>query len=385
MKSSAILSEDTLFADLHIHSCFSIATSSQMLPEKILEGCRKKGIRIIGSGDALHARWREMWEAEEVQDILVAPTTEVEDRDRVHHLVLLESFDTFRDLSCLLEPAATKLEETGRPHLRLGADEIARAVHACGGLIGPAHAFTPWTSLYASFGSLEECYGREQPDFLELGLSADSSYGAGIPELSGIPFLSCSDAHSPDPVRLGREFTGLRPGSLTAEGVIDAVRHGRIALNAGFYPEEGKYNRTACCRCFRQFSWEEAEALGWRCPDDRGRIKKGVADRAARLSSGPPGERPPYLHLIPLGEIIRTACGASSPATRGCRSLYDRFIDLFGNEIRVLIDVPVDELAELDTTVAAAISCFRSSRVRLIPGGGGKYGSFSLEDQELQP
>jgi uncharacterized protein (TIGR00375 family) len=258
-------------------------------------------------------------------------------------------------------------------------------VHACGGLIGPAHAFTPWTSLYASFDSPKGCYGEERIDFLELGLSADSSYGAGIPELAGIPFLSCSDAHSPDPVRLGREFTGLRPGQLTAGGVIDAVRRGRIALNAGFFPEEGKYNRTACCRCFRQFSWEKAESLSWRCPDDRGRIKKGVADRAARLASGHPGERPPYLHLIPLKEIIRTARGASSPGTKGCSSLYDRFIDIFGNEIRVLIDVPVGELAAVDPAVAAAVSCFRSSRVRLIPGGGGKYGSFSLQDQELQP
>jgi uncharacterized protein (TIGR00375 family) len=326
-----------------------------------------------------------MWEAEDVQDVLVVPTAEVEDRNRVHHLILLESFEAFRDLSGLLAPAAGNLEETGRPHLRLGGEEIARAVHACDGLIGPAHAFTPWTSLYASFDSPQECYGDEPIDFLELGLSADSSYGAGIPELAGIPFLSCSDAHSPDPVRLGREFTGLCPGRLTAGGVIDAVRCERIVLNAGFFPEEGKYNRTACCRCFRQFSNEEAESLGWRCPDDRGRIKKGVADRAARLSSGPPGERPPYLHLIPLGEIIRTARGASSPGTKGCRSLYDRFIDLFGNEIRVLIDVPVDELAEVDPAVAAAVSCFRSSRVRLIPGGGGKYGSFSLQDQDLQP
>jgi uncharacterized protein (TIGR00375 family) len=380
MKSSAILSEDTLFADLHIHSCFSIATSRDMLPGNILESCRKKGIRVVGSGDALHARWREMWEAEDGKDVLVVPTAEVEDHHRVHHLILLESFDAFRDLSGLLSPSAGNLEETGRPHLRLGGEEIARAVHACGGLIGPAHAFTPWTSLYASFDSPQECYGGQHPDFLELGLSADSSYGAGIPELAGIPFLSCSDAHSPDPVRLGREFTGIRPGRLSAGGVIDSVRRGRITLNAGFFP-----NRTACCRCFRQFGWDESEGLGWRCPDDRGRIKKGVADRAARLSSGPPGKRPPYLHLIPLGEIIRTARGASSPGTKGCRSLYDRFIDLFGNEIRVLITVPVEELAEVEPAVAAAVSCFRSARVRLIPGGGGKYGSFSFQGPEKQP
>lgn len=356
-----------------------------MIPKKILDGCRTKGIEVIGSGDAFCARWRGMWESQEGEEVLVVPTAEVEDRDRVHHLVLLESFDAFRDLSGLLAPAGSRLEETGRPHLRLGGEEIARAVHACGGLVGPAHAFTPWTSLYASFDTPGECYGEERVDFLELGLSADSSYGAGIPDLSGIPFLSCSDAHSPDPVRLGREFTGLRLKKRTAGGVIDAVRRGRIALNAGFFPEEGKYNRTACCRCYRQFSRDEAEGLNWRCPDDTGRITEGVADRAARLASGPPGRRPPYLHLIPLGEIIRTVLGASSPGTKGCLSLYGKLIGLFENEIRVLIDVPVGELAEADPAVAAAVSAFRSSQVRLIPGGGGKYGSFSLQTPEQQP
>jgi uncharacterized protein (TIGR00375 family) len=369
-----------LFADLHLHSCFSLATSSAMVPERILSGCRQKGIGIIGSGDALHAGWQEQWESQETDGILVVPTTEVEDKDRVHHLILIESFDACRDLSHLLAPAANRLEETGRPHLRMSGEEIARAVHACGGLIGPAHAFTPWTSLYASFDRPQECYGEQPFDFLELGLSADSGYGAGIPDLSGIPFLSCSDAHSPDPVRLGREFTGIRLKKPTAAGVIEAIRRGTITMNAGFFPEEGKYNRTACCRCFRQFSPDEARSLRWRCPDDRGRIKLGVADRAAGLSSGPPGNRPPYLHIIPLGEIIRTVLRVSSPSTKRCHALYDRFIAVFGDEIRVLTGVPAEEIADVDPRVAAVVSAFRTSRIMLIPGGGGRYGSFSLPD-----
>jgi len=369
-----------LFADLHIHSCFSIATSPSMVPERILAGCRRKGIGIIGSGDALQSAWLERWESQDAGEVLVVPTTEVEDRDRVHHLILMDSFDACRDLRRMFAPFGTRLEETGRPHLGLSGEEIAGAVHACGGLIGPAHAFTPWTSLYASFDHPAECYGDEQVDFLELGLSADSSYGAGIPDLAGIPFLSSSDAHSPEPVRLGREFTGISIARRTAPGVIEAVRKGAITLNAGFFPEEGKYNRTACCRCYRQFSSGEAGRLRWRCPDDGGRIKKGVSDRAAELSIGPPGERPPYLHIIPLGDIIKTVIGASSPGTKRCQNLYDRFISCFGDEIRVLTTVPVEDLARADPLVAAAIDAFRSLRIRLVPGGGGRYGSFSLPD-----
>ncbi len=55
---------------------------------------------------------------------------------------------------------------------------------------------------------LIDCYGK-MPDFLELGLSADSDMADTIEELENIPFLTNSDAHSPWPHRLGREFNEL--------------------------------------------------------------------------------------------------------------------------------------------------------------------------------
>jgi PHP family Zn ribbon phosphoesterase len=115
-----------------------------------------------------------------------------EDRDRVHHLILADSFGIFEDLAGRFSPSAPSIASMGRPHLRLSGEEVARKVHEAGGLVGPAHAFTPWTSLYASFDSVRDCYGDETPDFLELGLSADSSYGAGISDLREVPFLSNS-------------------------------------------------------------------------------------------------------------------------------------------------------------------------------------------------
>lgn len=367
-----------LFADLHIHSCFSIASSAAMRPENLVQSCARKGIGILGSGDALHPDWRKLWQDEGGNNagILVVPTAEVEDRDRVHHLIIIESFEACEDLQDVLAPHAKNLALTGRPHIRLSGGEIACYVHTFGGLIGPAHAFTPWTSLYASFDSPAACYGEEQIDFLELGLSADSSYGAAIPELSGVPFLTNSDAHSPDPARLGREFTGISLRTRTAKGVMDAIRENAISLNAGFFPEVGKYNRTACSRCYRQYTKEEAIRTGWKCPVDKGRIKKGVFDRADELSSGVPEQRPPYFHVIPLGEIISRVLGTTSSGTKGCRTLYDRFIEQFGTEIRVLTMVPVDDLASIDQDIALAIDAFRCSRIQLTPGGGGHYGSF---------
>lgn len=369
----------SLFSDLHIHSCFSIASSSRMLPDCLIEGCRKKGIGVLGSGDALHAGWRAHWKATLPDDkVLVVPTAEVEDRDRVHHLIVLDSFERFEDLAAELAPHAKNLAETGRPHVRIPGSEIAGMVHDLDGLIGPAHAFTPWTSLYAAFDQVSGCYRDERPDFLELGLSADSRYGAGISELDGIPFLSNSDAHSPDPAKLGREFTEITVREVSVRGVMESIRGGNITMNAGFFPEEGKYNKTACTRCFRQYSPASAEAVHWRCPDDRGTIKKGVQDRALELADAPPSPRPSYLHIIPLAEIIRHVIGCSSVRTRACTRLYDKCIAAGGDEIQVLTALPISDLPAVDPKVAHAISSFRSGRVSLSPGGGGRYGSFSF-------
>jgi uncharacterized protein (TIGR00375 family) len=367
-------------ADLHIHSPFSIASSRDMLPARLREGCRIKGLQVLGSGDGLHPGWRRMWQEslDRGSGILVVPTGEVEDRDRVHHLILLESWEDCEELGRHLATDPARLMTSGRPRVGLGGEAIAAQVHALEGLIGPAHAFTPWTSLYASFDRVAACYGAEPIDFLELGLSADSSYGAGISELRGVPFLTSSDAHSPSPVRLGREFTRLSVRELTCRDVLESVRKGSVVMNAGFFPEEGKYNRTACTRCFRQYSLEEAVALGWRCTDDRGRIKKGVRDRARELSDSPPSPRPPYLHLIPLGEIIQRVLSTSSPHTAKCRRLYGELIAAFGTEIAVLVDVPVGEIREVHAAVAGAVDSLRSGRLVLHPGGGGKYGSFSF-------
>lgn len=366
-------------ADLHVHSPYAIAVSRKMNPDRLLAACLTKGIGVLGTGDALHPGWQEEWQPflENDAGIIIVPSAEVEDESRVHHLILADSFSVMEDLRERFAANSRSLRSVGRPHIYLSGGAIATIAHEAGALIGPAHAFTPWTALYAYFDSLSACYGSAPVDFLELGLSADSSYGAGITELYTIPFLTNSDAHSTAPEKFAREFTRLDLSSHSAGSVLDAVKRGRIALNAGFFPEEGKYNRTACVRCFTQYSLEDAILHGWRCPADGGLIKKGVADRARELKDGEIRPRPPYLHLIPLGQIIQTAERASSPSTKKCRQIYDSFIAAFGSEIPVLTDVPVEEIRAIHGKVGAAIEALRAGRVTLHPGGGGRYGTFS--------
>jgi len=367
------------YADLHLHSPYSIGVSRSMTPAALVAACSRKGITVLGSGDALHPKWRDAWLAlQDPKDILVVPSTEVEDAKRVHHLILMEDFTSFASLARVLEKRTPNVCTGGRPHVPASGEEIARAVHDLGGLIGPAHAFTPWTALYASCNHVADCYGSEPIDYLELGLSADTSYGAGIRDLYGVPFLSNSDAHSASPLRFGREFNRLELGRFDVSGVMDAVRNGAISMNVGLFPEEGKYNRTACSRCYEQYPLEDAVRYAWRCPKDRGRIKKGVSDRVRELTDADPLPRPPYCHMVPLGEIIQKVLGNATPSTKRCRSLYVALLTSLGSEIEILVERSISEIGEVDRRIAGAIEALRTGRIRLIPGGGGRYGSFSF-------
>jgi len=368
-------------ADLHIHSPYSIAVSRFMQPEELIRGCVTKGIRVLGTGDALQPDWQNGWKPflENDAGIVIVPQGEIEDKNRVHHVILAEDPAQFSQLRDELAGTCKSFVTSGRPHVYLSGEEIADAAHDVGALVGPAHAFTPWTAMYAYFDSVPACYGSAKIDFLELGLSADSSYGAAIPDLYDTPFLTNSDAHSPYPDKLGREFNRLRIRSPSAKDVLAAIHTGAVEMNAGFFPEEGKYNRTACTRCYTPYSLKEAIRHQWRCPADGGIIKKGVSDRALELSHGSETRpRPPYVHVLPLAQIIQTMEKASSPHTKKCRTIYTKFIETFGNEIAVLIEIPVSEIRNVHPKVADAVTALRNGTVVLHPGGGGKYGTFSL-------
>ncbi len=385
-------------ADLHLHSRYSGGTSSLMEVDLLSQQALLKGLSLVGTGDILHPLWRreireKLREVEEgtlehprygVRFLL---TAEVEDDRKVHHLLLFPSFSAVEELAEKLSSRAEGLEKEGRPRLRLPPPELAEMALSAGCLVGPAHAFTPWTSLYKEFDSLRECYSdlADRIPFLELGLSADTEMADRISELSRLTFLSNSDSHSPWPERLGREFNRFDIPEPTFEEVRKAVeRRGgrRISLNVGFDPRLGKYHRTACSRCFRQFELRRAEELGWRCEDCGGWIKKGVWDRVNELAdrSQPlsPPHRPPYLRVAPLAEILALAKGGGVRDPE-VRETWRRLVERFGSEIEVLVDVPGEELEEVaGEEISALILAFRRQELIVLPGGGGRYGRLQL-------
>ncbi len=389
--------------DLHIHSKYSTAVSQDMdLPEIAREATRK-GVKIVGTGDCLFPRWLDAIKALPendglftLGDMLFALTVEVEDSHRVHHLILLPDISKTEELREGFSPRSTSLDSDGRPRLHMNGAEIADLVIEADGLIGPSHAFTPWTGIFAYYKSLRECY-QEKADgirFIELGLSADTDYADRIEELSGRTFLSNSDAHSPRSNKLAREFNQMEMEALSYQDLCRAIKreHGRQpTLNVGFYPEEGKYNRTACTRCYRQYTAMQKDELMGRCPVCGGRIKLGVRDRVDLLANYPeprhPDHRPPYLHLIPLAEIIAMALRLKSAQTSTVQKRWNE-LTTGRTEIEVLVEADLAKL-EAEPKIIEAIDAFRKGLVEVVPGGGGKYGEVRLPgskaDENKQP
>jgi uncharacterized protein (TIGR00375 family) len=184
-------------------------------------------------------------------------------------------------------------------------------------------------------------------------------------------------------VRLAREFNRFEMEEPSFEELKMAIlrKKGRKPiLNVGIPPEEGKYNETACTRCYVHYELEKAKKLNFRCEKCGGMIKKGVRDRVNELADFEeprhPSHRPPYLHLIPLAEIIAIALDQKSPYTSKVQALWEELVKEIGDEVRVLIDVSLDEIK--DERVREVIRAFRERKIKVKPGGGGKYGELIL-------
>jgi len=378
--------------DLHIHSRYSMAVSADMQLPEIAREAARKGVNIMATGDCLHPLWldaiKELPEADGLfllGDTHFVLSVEVEDESRVHHLIFLPDVSKALELREGFAPHSKNLETDGRPRLHLNGAEIADLALEAGGLLGPAHAFTPWTGIFAYFRSIAECYQEkaDQIRFIELGLSADTDYADRIADLSARTFLSNSDAHSPRASKLAREFNQMDLVDFSYQDICLAIkREGgrRVAMNVGLFPEEGKYNRTACTRCYRQYSHTQKDGLMGRCPECGGQIKLGVMDRVNLLADYEkplhPTHRPPYLHIIPLAEIIALALGHKSAMTAGVQKRWSE-LTAANTEIEVLMQADLAQL-QAEPRVIEAIQNFRMGQVVVRPGGGGQYGQVRL-------
>ena len=380
-------------ADLHVHSKYSMATSKNMNPETMAVESMKKGLNLISTGDALHSKWLE-----ELEDQLTPmddtgiyktniegvstnfiTTTEVEDNERIHHLLIIPSLEVawqMRD-----EFTVKNMDADGRPKIRMHASEIIDIAKDYDCIVGPAHIFTPWTGIFKTYDSIEECYGQKV-DFVELGLSSDTILADTIEELHDYPFLTNSDSHSPWPHRIGREFNKIDLSELSFKAIKKAIGSDKILENYGINPRMGKYHETGCIKCYKLYDIKDAQNNNMKCSCG-GQIKKGVKSRIDELSTLAEGKhpknRPHYQYVLPLAELLSTVHD-KGVTTKYVQTRYNQLIEEFSNEIDVLINIPVEKIAIIDKKLASIIQAYRTNNLDVIPGRGGQYGTVNYKE-----
>ncbi|PUA31666.1 MAG: hypothetical protein B9J98_05605 [Candidatus Terraquivivens tikiterensis] len=404
-----------VYADLHIHSYYSGATSRNMNLEEISRYAVIKGLGLLGTGDALHPGWfKELSERlEDAWDTGIyrlkfseSPVhfifqTEVatvhrykEKVRKIHHVILMPSGDVSVQLADRLS-AYGDLASDGRPVLSITPAELVDIILETErrNLIFPAHAWTPWWSVFGSFSgvdSLEEAYEDRAKDIcaLETGLSSDPPMNWRVSSLDRLTLISASDAHSPYPFRLGREAVVFDLERLTYDEVADAIRkkdRNRVIMTIEVPPAYGKYHWSGHRNCnVGPIPPEDAKNMGYRCAVCGRKLTKGVDDRVNELADRPLGYVPEgsigFKYALPLQELIAVSEGVSSESEHRLMSgrvwnEYSRLISLLGNEFKIMFETSEEELTNaMGPQLANLILAVRQNKIKIIPGFDGVYG-----------
>lgn len=401
-----------LIADLHIHSRFSRATSGRMDLENLTTWAKMKGIGLLGTGDFTHPDWLAelRMKLEDLgnglygfEGVCFMLTTEIsnvfttdEGMKKVHTCLCAPSFEVVDQINDVLAMKGN-LKVDGRPVFGMSAAELVEIVmnisKEC--FVYPAHAWTPWFGVLGSrsgFDSIRDCYEEQVRHIhaLETGLSSDPPMNWRVSSLDKYALLSNSDAHSPQ--KIGREANVFELDRITYDEVIGAIkeRDGRFKRTIEFFPQEGKYHWDGHRKCGIKLSPKEAMRYNNICPICRKPLTIGVLHRVEKLADRPEGYVPkdavPYVHLIPLNEIIGSALG-KDPNSKKVMEIYENLVGRFGDEFSVLMDVEGEELFSLvDEKVAEGILKVREGKVKVEAGYDGVYGRIIIygDDGEKQ-
>jgi DNA helicase-2/ATP-dependent DNA helicase PcrA len=406
-----------LIADFHVHSHYSVATSKELTPENLELWARRKGIHIVGTGDAFHPGWYEDLKEKLIpaEDGLFALKEEYRLRDelftsqaappvrfilsgeissiykhlgrvrKVHNLILCSSFDTVKRIQTVLESVGN-IRSDGRPILGITSRDLLEISLEAGGDAAfiPAHIWTPWFSVLGAksgYDTIEECFGDLSREIfaLETGLSSDPPMNWLCSFLDGYTLISNSDAHSPE--KLGRE-ANLFDAALTYSSIISAMTgkgDQRFLGTIEFFPQEGKYHLDGHRKCGICWTPQETLRHGGICPVCGKAVTVGVLNRVMQLADRRDPERRAnrhnYFSLTPLKNLIAEMRGIS-PDSKGVHREYEQLIKRGGPEFSLLLELPYERIMEVaDEILAEGIRRIRSGEVYIEEGYDGKFGS----------
>jgi len=405
-------------ADLHIHSRYSRATSRDLTLETLWKWGQLKGIRVVGTGDCTHPGWLDELdgkllraedglfnlrdEPREASDIPASCRAKVsfllsgeisciyrkKGRTRkVHCLVLLPDVAAARRLNLSLARIGN-LASDGRPILKLDAKDLLNMVLDASpyAMLIPAHVWTPHFSVFGAasgFDSLQECFEDLTPEIhaIETGLSSDPAMNWRLSALDGITLVSNSDAHSA--AKLGREAT-VFDTDLSYRGIFSGIAGGLgVSSTIEFFPEQGKYHADGHRGCGVRLSPSETVANGYRCPACGAKVTVGVLHRVELLADRAQGARPesapPFRSVIPLLDMIGGTLGVGT-LTKRAQTLYFDLLQRIGNEFHILLEAPLEEIAEASSSaLSLGIGKMRRGVVEIDPGYDGRFGKISVD------
>ena len=411
-----------VIADLHIHSRYSRATSEKMCVEEIARFAKIKGLNLVGTGDFTHPEWLKELQEELVHEpesalykvakhpdspVRFMMTTEVStiftfegEIKKIHHVVLTPNIETAAQINDRLSKYGS-LSSDGRPTLNMSAPHLVEEIMevSSDNMIFPAHAWTPWFSIFGAFSgfnSVEECYQdmTKHIHALETGLSSDPQMNWRLSKLDRFTLLSNSDSHSFWPWRIGREANVFELQKPNYHEIVDTIRlkdQERFKFTIETDPAYGKYHWTGHRNCHVSLSPQGAIKLGNICPVCRRKLTKGVEQRVEELADRPADFKPErfigFKRLLPLSEIIATVLKSDSPSTQKIWSIHNMLIEKFGDEYTVLIEIPQEVLNKIvDEKIAEAIVRVREGNAKVVPGYDGVYGRLVLfEENPTEP
>ncbi|MCF8039555.1 MAG: UvrD-helicase domain-containing protein [Desulfohalobiaceae bacterium] len=414
---------ELFYSDLHIHSRFSRATSKSLTLRNLAAWGALKGLHVLGTGDFTHPGWLQEIEENLIQEesgLLRLRETEGLDREipwmrgetiagktrfmlcteissiyksrgavrKIHNLVFMPNLEKAKHFSQRLAQVGN-IESDGRPILGLDARDLLEMVLECDPLafLVPAHIWTPWFSLFGSksgFDRIEDCFGDLSKHIfaLETGLSSDPEMNWLWSRLDRYTLISNSDAHSGE--KLARE-ANIFSGEPAYEAILRAMKHqglgSKFLGTIEFFPEEGKYHLDGQRKCGVVLDPKEAIQPGRLCPQCNKPLTQGVLNRIVALADRTqplkPQQSPDFISLIPLQEVLSEILGVG-PKTKTVTNTYKQLLLRFGSELRVLQNIPLDDLKSFHPLLAEGIARMRRKDVYKEPGFDGQFGRISV-------
>jgi len=401
-----------VFADLHIHSRFSRATSKYINLENLEKYARIKGLGLLGTGDFQHALWfKELNELEERDGILYTKTgfpfvwqTEISlmyTQDgkgrRVHLVILAPSKEVVQQITKFLGSKG-RLDYDGRPIFGFNSIELVDEMMRISNEIEiiPAHAWTPWFGIFGSksgFNSLKEAFQDREKNIhaIETGMSSDPEMNWHLSQLNNKSIISFSDIHSFWPWRLGREATifNIDKEKLSYKEIIRQIRENLISGTIETDPAYGKYHYDGHRLCNFSSSSEETKKLKGICPICKKPLTIGVENRVEELTDQEIDKnlnKKPYYKILPLHELIALA-KASTLASRKTWLVYNNLIEKFGNEFNILLHISKEELIKAlpeDLVLVDLILRNREGKIKVKAGYDGTYGEAMLGEKQAK-